>query len=145
MNNRARHPDESSCVSTCVARASVSPSHMKSGHLEPESASPSLLRSPQDFTSQTNCKPEKKCCRLICWCISKNHCRFYSIIYASVVCIKDGLNYHAVSFCTIKKWPSTIQQFHDTTSKFFSNNLGQLHLSHPEATSPSPAANSYNQ
>lgn len=54
-------------------------------------------------------KEMKKCCRLICWCISKNHYQFYSIIYASVVCIKDGLS-QTLSCCVFlhlkeaKKW-----------------------------------------
>lgn len=40
--------------------------------------------------------------------------------------------YHAVSFCTQKKRVG-LQQFHDTTSKLFSNNFGQPRLSQPEA------------
>lgn len=73
-------------------------------------------------------KEREKHCRLICWCISKNLCRFYSIIYASVVCIKDGSNYtpsRCVCLHRKKKVKENAamragrQQFHDTTSKLY--------------------------
>lgn len=43
--------------------------------------------------------------------ISKNRCRFYSIIYASVVCIKEGLNYPPSRFVifALKKQQKTTQ------------------------------------
>lgn len=101
------------------------------------------------FSSTTSFRPGKKQkrCRLICWCISQNHCRFYSIIYASVVCIKDGLNY-TPSCCVFLRWKKKnkekmaakkagLQQFYDMTSKL--RNVGQLHLSQPEGTLSPPS------
>lgn len=89
-------------------------------------------------------KEREKHCRLICWCISKNLCRFYSIIYASVVCIKDGSNY-TPSRCVclhrkkkklkkMQRWELTVSssmiQLQSSTVK----NLGLLHLYQPEGT-----------
>lgn len=88
----------------------------------------STFFSTTDFAFLEWIQKREKHCRLICWCISKNLCRFYSIIYASVVCIKDGSNYtpsRCVCLHRKKKVKENAamragrQQFHDTTSKLY--------------------------
>lgn len=110
-------------------RVGSSKPHASQAHFkQPKPESPPLFSPPQTFAFLEWIQKREKHCRLICWCISKNLCRFYSIIYASVVCIKDGSNYtpsRCVCLHRKKKVKENAamragrQQFHDTTSKLY--------------------------
>lgn len=111
-------------------RVGSSKPHASQAHFkQPKPESPPLFSPPQTFAFlEWIQKREKNIVGLFAGAFQKNLCRFYSIIYASVVCIKDGSNYtpsRCVCLHRKKKVKENAamragrQQFHDTTSKLY--------------------------
>lgn len=87
-------------LSICSARAyGSSKPHASQAHLKPSKTRVSISSTswPTARFRLLRMSPEerggKNVVDLFAGYISKNRCRFYSIIYASVVCIKEGLSY----------------------------------------------------